>query len=239
MFQPIGISFSVGEAITSKDTGNAGDEPANEVVTAKVPVDPKEEPKATRVEVQKETKQTQLVKSRPRHKQRELVLSETLCTANGHKIRSDLVGTIHLRSKSNEMDYVSSTGCGDSACSAFRSPPSSAQIFRPISFNFQEPLNDKSGGGDGDGGSDTNVLEGLPVCSSPPANNGKERSSPSFAQNNESTQREEDNQTGLIVNENIADGFEAPKPGERSSWLKDFNESLWSNYFVSSDQTSI
>lgn len=197
----------------------------NETIAVKAPAIINENPKAAVEAVQKETEITNLVKPKlTRCKELELHV------ADRHKIRSDLEGTVHLRSRSNEMDYVSFTGCGDTAYSAFRSPPLSPPIFRPLRFNFHGLLS----GGCGDGGSDKDVFKPQPASISP-ANEGEEKSSSSLAQNKESTPKEEDNQTRLM--KKLADEFEESKNGERSSWLKDFNESLWSNYFVSSDQT--
>ena len=103
----------------------------------------------------------------------------------------------------------------------------SAQIFRPLSFNFHEPLCDSSGDCDNGEG----LLKVQLSSIAQPAD--KVKSSPSLVQNEESTLKEEDNQTRLMSS---ANEFEEPISGERSNWLKDFNESLWSNYIASWDQ---
>lgn len=136
---------------------------------------------------------------------------------------TDPEGSIHQRSRSNEIDYVSLRSDTVKG-SAFRSPPGSMQTFKPLGGahkeNNQDPLQDTptmvSHTDSSDHGS----------CSSP---------------NSDATVTTEEGVShkaaaGGRIETSGGQGEpaeEEERTGKRFSWLKDFDSSLWSNYFTS------
>ena len=228
MFQPI-VSAAINAAAPKKSSSELPKD------VAKGPPTASKEVTQDSVTVQKE-RHVDLVKPKlTRLKQRKFVLNDGL-GASGHESRPESEGTLHLRSRSNEMEYISASS-GDIVSSAFRSPPSSAQVFRPLSFSFQLPAasakRDSERRSNLQGGADdrSSLNTELENCSL-----DSQQSQKKDASSLNTTLAKARNTDGN--EDDLADGFEEPKSEKRSSWLKDFNETLWSNYFASPDQTS-
>ena len=120
---------------------------------------------------------------------------------------ADLDGSVHQRSRSNEIDYFSLRYDSElSKVSAFRSPPGSVHIFRPQTTDQQDnTLLGKSGGTDAAGVTISSV-------------DNKQRSSFSLALDEPVMKDKEEKSLNV--------------EGETSGWLKEFSSSLWSNYFT-------
>ncbi len=205
-FQPISSSLSESRR---EVCGELTEQP----VAEEMPVDSAQLPS---VKAAHKTKEKDVVKPKlTKSKQKNFHFNENTVSTPS---RPELEGTLHLRSKSNEMEYVSSMGSAENLKSAFRSPPSSAQAFRPLSFHFQVPdttssVRDRSSVGNETGAAGSTGASGK-----------------------DKDELVED--TTCLCSEDGGGDVDQHKTDKRSSWLEDFNESLWSNYFASPDQTS-
>ena len=159
------------------------------------------------------------------HQQRTFALNNG---ANG-STRPESDGTLHLRTRSNEMEYKS-IGSGDRIPSAFRSPPSSAQVFRPLSFSFHVPGALNTERHPSHSTTEETVEDG--AFSSPKAPDASEIKGKNMSVTEKTVTKD-----GIGDTTNGDDGFAVQQTEKRSSWLNDFNETLWSNYFVTPDQT--
>ena len=210
---------SISETVTSADA-------RSEVTTPLVAVNLEEKHKIAAAIRQKGTEMADSVKPKlATYKPRELRAADRRNKAAKQE------GTVHLRSLSNEVDYVSFTGSGHSDSFTLRSPPLSAHTSRPLRFTFHEHMSSCSG--DGNGASKEGDLQTRTDKSPPPAQEGKDVK---LKKNDDISVKETD---GPELAEAVSSKSIEPEPksGEGSSWMKEFNESLWSNYFVSSDQT--
>lgn len=126
-------------------------------------------------------------------------------------------GCVHQRSRSNEMDYVSlrSDGKGRPRLHSFRSPPGSMQTFT----SCREEINPLP--------AQTNPNMGSPVASpsmsDDATHSANDRESCSESSGGETTEKVSANQFSLPERVS-ADQF---------SLLKEFDSSVWSNYFTS------
>lgn len=127
---------------------------------------------------------------------------------------TDLEGSIHQRSRSNEIDYVSlrSDAGKGATVSAFRSPPGSMQTFRPLLS----------------GGATSPKEDGSHTMVSFPNNE------PDTVAASDATVSTEGGLEGAAVEGDLTEEVRT----ERFSWLKDFDSSLWSNYFTDNPRYS-
>lgn len=131
-----------------------------------------------------------------------------------HKFEVTELGSVHQRSRSNEMEYVSLQSAGERRprIHSFRSPPGSMQTFKPLGTSCREEIKPPPAQTDPGMGS----LVGS--CDSPPPKT--------------------DDATPLKPRESRSEPREgAEKPdgvlGDQFGLLKEFDPSLWSSSFAS------
>lgn len=137
----------------------------------------------------------------------------------------DPEGSIHQRSRSNEIDYVSlRSDCGTvPSVSAFRSPPGSMQTFRLIGTSCHK---ESSG---------STALQTSHTMVSP-LDNKQQTSCSSLASDATVTTEEvkKEFQSEAGDGASVGGGGEiSDTQSERYSWLKEFDSFLWSDYFTS------
>lgn len=134
--------------------------------------------------------------------------------------KSDLDGTIHQRSRSNEMDYFSLRSENDSSkVSAFRSPPGSMQVLR--SCNYADSRHDTTTNIKSTSQSQRNHdLFQFPELPQPPQQQSSET-------NSSKTLHAAGETVGMETISSDSGTF---------SWLKEFDSSLWSTYFTSTEE---
>lgn len=217
-FQPISLSRSVSnasfdESASLKEMGGVSVPPCDELP-------PQHSPKAE--SVQKQRKETDAGGR--------VMQSERRCTSSHSreetfKFKVDTEGSVHQRSRSNEIDYVSLRSSKEGRrvnTHSFKSPPGSIK-----------PLCVEGGGAGGGEGRNGPVQSDHVVDSS--VGNPPHASNTSTAKEREcrSEPREGcddvDGAHGLVVKDERTDDA----TDERFSWLKDFDSSLWLNYFTS------
>lgn len=151
----------------------------------------------------------------------ELMQSERRCISSHSReetfrFKVDTEGSVHQRSRSNEIDYVSLRSSKERRrinTHSFRSPPDSIQAFKPLCVDCGKEGNDPA---------QSNHIMDSSVGSPPHASN--------TAEERECRSEPREGCDGLVVKDEKTDGA----TDERFSWLKDFDSSLWSNYFTSS-----
>ena len=210
MFQPISLSHSnsnasFNESASLKET-NEGSVPCDELP----PPNDGHSPEAESAEEEQKE---------PDAGER-LMQSERRCTSSHSReetfrFKVDTEGSVHQRSRSNEMDYVSLRSNKEEKRTnvhSFKRPPSSIQVSEYVDC-----------GEEGNDPAQSDVVDSS-VGSPPYASNAtKEREC-------WSEPREDYDSTHSLV---VKDKRTGDATDERFSWLKDFDSSLWSNYFTS------
>lgn len=152
--------------------------------------------------------------------------------------RVDSEGTIHQRSRSNEIDYVSlrSDSLKSSHLSAFRSPPaSSTQTFSALGYSSaQTPramVSPVSVGTDRQSCSSvvSDATAGEELSHSEHRAPQKAADDSHHDENEDDADDDDDDILGKRTDSSQNEG--------RYSWLKDFDSSLWSNYFTSAEES--
>lgn len=138
------------------------------------------------------------------------------------RCRVDAEGSVHQRSRSNEMDYVSLRTDGERRrpkLYSFRSPPGSMQTFQPLGTSC--PLSGELAVARTDDGGTVSRAVG-------------ERELPSLGKPGDAKLTATERESKSEPRDCDGEGGKASVPGagDRFSWLKDFDSSLWSDYFT-------
>ena len=223
-FQPIGLahsesSTSLGEGVLTKESSRSEDSEENK------PAESSEVETEASVDVTQERTETGRSGGNCKSKSASVHIRDERCTDI-----ADLEPSVHQRSRSNEIDYVSLRSDVPKAGSAFRSPPGSLQTFKPLVVshrdNNQDPLPQHTMVSTGDSNNNNSGS-----CSSPPADATTSTVEPSSPKTPSGGRGESPGGQGEVTGEEEEEG--TVKRTDRYSWLKDFDSSLWSNYFTS------
>ena len=163
---------------------------------------------------QKELEKSSTDKEVTKQKRKQKSASANL-KRESHAKKLDLEGSIHQRSRSNEIDYVS-LGCKDTQPSVFRSPPAdSMQVFTQFSLNGATAH-----------GADDIEGDSKPIITTP---SPQQKHSSFFSADIEDKESKFESREDIQAKEKRTNS-----ESDRSSWLKEFDSSLWSNYYTTS-----